>query len=600
MATRVRIALHIQKSMPASLCLTGLASTVFAALQTPVWSANPLVVVRLLFWGMIASAVLFLASDRYCNATLRRHWRLLCLVLFLTILWRLPSDGRFFHGLEYEDAYVYAAAARQTFPAPVTNAPGSDTYLTTVCAVGSVESCRQPETYSGHFIGAPYVISLATDLFGYTPEVGSLVSLSAACCSVMLIFLIGRLLLNTATASVCAGFVFALTPVFAVNGIAAFAEPLSNTCVGLALLAYLRYIHSPPTGEITLRQTAAWCAFFFALLFSLVVKRENIVVAIALPLITLLRANLGRWPAATPSRLRWVLLSSLVAAVFAVDQMQLGQVVAAETAEFGRIPFALREAAVLVPMFAASFTYISWYCGGAVLVALGAICAIRRRSRSLYPLLLLLCYLVLYTSHIRSYYQFNYGDVSPYDALRYSMNCMTLWALLAGCGMTVLISAGRHLVIPERWRWCVATAKGMAVVVAVAISYWYTARLRSELTDSESMVRIEPAQAACRLAVSLGVSRTYILTAEPLLIQIFGPPMVNVIDLTQVRKETVDALEFERRDLVLLYLDHATYQNDVDRKRFEGGLDVLRGFSKEIEQSGDRYVIWRLRRGVQT
>src|SRR5258708_4684051 len=80
--------------------------------QVALSSMGPLAVTALLFWLSVASVVAVVLLDRAYVNVIKADWKLLVGVIALVILWRLPPDGRFFHGLEYEDSYVYSVVGR--------------------------------------------------------------------------------------------------------------------------------------------------------------------------------------------------------------------------------------------------------------------------------------------------------------------------------------------------------------------------------------------------------------------------------------------------------------------------------------------------------
>src|SRR6266702_3447375 len=74
---------------------------------------NPIDIVRLLFWGSLLSSLSCFATDRYVCCLLKIHWKLILFCVAVVLLWRIPEDGAFFHGLEYEDSYIYTVAGRE-------------------------------------------------------------------------------------------------------------------------------------------------------------------------------------------------------------------------------------------------------------------------------------------------------------------------------------------------------------------------------------------------------------------------------------------------------------------------------------------------------
>ena len=258
------------------------------------------------------------------------------------------------------------------------------------------------------------------------------------------------------------------------------------------------------------------------------------------------------------------------------------------------MPFSLSQVTSLFPAFAISFGTPSWYCFGIVWLLCGVVLAYQYDYLTLYPFLLILGYLSLYLSHIRSYYQLNYGEVEPTDALRYSMNFMAMWALLAGVGLSFAVSLILSSKMRRRWPSATLIAVSTSLVVYAAVAYWDTRVLRDLAVGEEQDRRIEPAMVAARIAAQLGLARVYVLTPEPLVVQIYGAPNVNVIDLTQLSAQLVDSLAADVRGFTLLYIDHETYRNQIDRNRYKRSLDFLKRFTRDLVYHSDQFEIVRL------
>jgi len=551
---------------------------------------SPLVVARCLFWGLVVAGALMAGTDRHVREPIRRNSRYLLLVILVTLVWRFPTGRVFFLGMEYEDAYVYTVAARQLVEGTHV-AQSTANYLTTVCDVGSLRTCQSATTYSGHYIGSPYVVSLAARVLGYQPAIAALVGIAAACATVVMIFLIARMLSGDELVGIVSAAVFAMTPVFAVHGIAAYAEPVSNMCVTVGFCAYLRFLYFRPTEKSSVASVAAlytWCA---ALLFAILVKRENLVLAFVLPLVSIVRVAASCDLKTTWCRVGAASLGSVIAIAFAAVPLRFGEVFLNETAEFHRIPFGLEQVRSFLPVFLSSFGVTSWYCLGLVWVLVGVFLIRRCDYRALYPLLVIIAYLGLYVSHVRSFYQVNYGDVAPSDALRYSMNFMTMWSLLAGTGLAYVVRRCRGVRNRMRWRSAGVT---VALVIHGAIAYVYTTALRDELTSEEQRTRVEPSVVASQIATAMGSSDTYVVTLEPLVLQMYGPPTVNVIELTRVNDQLIAELVARHEHLNLLYLDSAIYRNQIDQNRYRPQLEVLRRLKRESLYRSDQFEIVKL------
>jgi hypothetical protein len=386
--------------------------------------------------------------------------------------------------MEYEDSYVYTVAARQMLvsPAPLV----AKNFLTTVCGVGSLEQCDHWTTYSGHYIGSSYVFALVARILGYRPNIGRIVALLAACGSLILIFFLGTMFAADRAMPVASAGVFAMTPVFAVNGIAAYAEPLSSLCITLAVLAHCRQLYGDASQRTRHAEVATTLAAAASLLFAIVVKRENLLLAIALPAISSMLMFVRLRCRSTWRKIAASLVASALAIGFSIILLHFGNVIASESVEFGRTPFGLAQVKTLLPVLLGSFGVARWYCFGFVWVLLGMALWRRRDGLILYPALVLLAYVVTYSAHVRSFYQVFYGEVSPYDALRYSMNVTTLWALLAGFG---LVRAVRTLVNFGGMARHPTLARAVCIVAGLAycaLAYRYTRDLGEDLYAGNS------------------------------------------------------------------------------------------------------------------
>src|SRR5579864_7189306 len=116
---------------------------------------SPLLVAQFLFWALIVAVALLATTDRYFRDTIRRYSLYLLVAILVTLVWRFPKGSVLFLGMEYEDAYVYTVTARQILEGNHIGV-GTKNYLTTVCDVGSLQTCQSATTYSGHYIGSPY------------------------------------------------------------------------------------------------------------------------------------------------------------------------------------------------------------------------------------------------------------------------------------------------------------------------------------------------------------------------------------------------------------------------------------------------------------
>lgn len=115
---------------------------------------TPISTVVPLFWVAPGAAVLCLVGGRCVRATLKAYWKTLAILLVLTLVWRIPVNGVFFHGLECEDSYIYTVAGRQMADhvGPASLSVDSP-YSINTCEVGSLKTCQRWELFPEHLIG---------------------------------------------------------------------------------------------------------------------------------------------------------------------------------------------------------------------------------------------------------------------------------------------------------------------------------------------------------------------------------------------------------------------------------------------------------------
>ena len=530
---------------------------------------QPLLVVRTLFWaGILTSAICFII-DPMLHTILKAHWKLIVIFFVLVLCWRMPLNGQFFHGLEYEDSYIYTVAGRQILE---NVGPGANSiefpYSINACAVGSLKSCQSWESFPEHFIGYSYVISLFSRMVGYTPDIGSIVNLFAACLGSILIFCITLLATDNATMASAASLVFAITPVFAVYGLETSTEPASNFCMSLIIWFYIRSIVAFRTSEGRFRKRMFWCAYTTVLLFSLTVKREDILLAIGLPLMLPLVAKPGN--TSPPERFELMILmvfSSTLALILSL-QMRLVQTTFGETTLLKAFPMTVGHLLIFIFGFARSFFVIRWYGGAIAAVIVGTIVTCRRKDLSLVPLFLFVAYLLVYCVHIRSYYQMQSGHIEPRAALRFSMNLMTLWAVLAGIGIGAVVTRMKrtHFYGPHRRMSIVIGCSLLAGVFGM--SFVTTKELRIRSVGDEQYVRISPACTALCFASKGGQESAYVITLEPFIIQMYADTTAKVIDLAAVDSGLLHSLIFSRKPARFIFLEERSHQTVADFTRY--------------------------------
>jgi hypothetical protein len=553
-----------------------------------------------LTWGAIVTFGVFLAASGPLVKALRQNWRSLVFILLLALVWRLPFENHFFHGLEYEDSYIYPVAARYlAFNAPHID-PSRSRFLTTVCAVGSWESCRNPEISSGHFVGYPFMIAVAARVFGYSAATASWISVAASLITVVLVFLVGKLLDPGGLSGIAGALLFSGTPVFALQAGCTYAEPVSNALVVGCLLIFL-YLFSPSLGDSWPAMVVTWLALTFTALLAIVVKRENVIIVPVLLLVSVAFRMDHHTIGASKRRLTRLAASgaAVICGGFALNQLRLLTVIRQEQSEYSLFPFGIEMWRMMIPVFLKGYLSFGWYLGSALLVLIAVLGLIRSKRPCLYIVSLFASYLLLYMSHVRSYYELHGGAITELETLRYSMNVSGLWSIMGGLGLSTLtVRLCRTEPGQSAKSWTRLTL--WACLVSWFLCSWVaTARLKEDMVAAESEVRFMPAEGALQAILRSGNPDTFVISLEPLVVQMVAQDPVNVIDFKDLSTELLHELRGENPNATFFYLEQDIYNDQIDRERYRKSFEVVDEAHKRLLFHGDRYSVFEVLYGLR-
>jgi hypothetical protein len=500
-----------------------------------------------------------------------RHAIFVLMIALLALALRGGFTRDHFYGLEYEDAYVYAAASRQS----AWGNPGSGFGGLTVCAVGSLQDCSESEVFPGHLPGFPALLRGVQAMVGYrvwlAPAVGALISSLAT----VAIWWSAWAIYGSFSAATAAALLFAVTPVLSLYGGSATSESVSSlpiaVAVGAAAMARKRAGVRP--------QWTWYVVVLCAVVLAATVRRENAILIGVLPACLLIRPRISRAG-------KWcIVLVSLAVAVSAARLVFPSA--AQEVGEYGEFSFGLGRFLETVPTILHALVIPQWFGAVSVMAAIGVVAAAvtwrdQRRQQDVVLLFAVaiaaLGMMALYGAHVRSTYQLMGVRVEPFDFLRYLTNIGVFLCLLTPAAARFGGLLSRPSVAGQRVVFAMAGSY-------IALSVWASWTLRREMMEVEQRVRTEPALAAIAAASATG-DRYPIVTLEPLVAELFGTSRTKVIALPFLTRERVAASGGR-----VLYLRQDHYENDVNRRRYAEFLSAL-PVEEAIElQRGDGWVV---------
>jgi len=321
-----------------------------------------------------------------------------------------------FHGIEYEDAYIFADTARSLM---FDYDWSTDIFQTKSCMDGSLKECYMTKTYGGHYMVFPFVLYLLNKLIGFSVLNVFIINFIASVLVLYVFYKLLKSLKKNNNEIIVAMVMFTSTPfinVFNTSG-------LSETFSSLLVLSFV-YFFFKICIEISECDFKYYVLAITFVILSFLTKRENLILLI-LPVLKIV-VDLYYKDISYRNAFR---LSSItiIPSVFAliynmfskVNEMEM-----AESKELGVSTFSFDIFKELFPVYLKSYFNFNLYGISGIIVIIFCIYAIFKKNNDELKItsILSVLYLVMYSSHYRSYYQIHYGDVEVFDTLRYSSN----------------------------------------------------------------------------------------------------------------------------------------------------------------------------------
>lgn len=549
---------------------------------------------------VICLALLAVAGTLFSNEEtrdiLRRRFVWVLAAIALAGVLKYPFDGKIFSGLEYEDAFIYNAAARFSLGDSV-SLPVQP-LLTASCSIGSLAACKEYSTYSGHVIGYSAFIAGAIKLFGYQPELANFVSFVASILCAGVLFITALLISNSIRYSTIAVLIFVLLPFQNLFATASVVEPFSSLFVSLSLLSYLVCVHSRLREPHLWQRIVSWGTLFLVWWACILIKRENALSLALLPSITVMLMLIERRPIQYWGWLiRPVFVIWIALACFYIWSIDVAETIRAEVPDVGGFPFSPLFLSKLLPVFISTLIDLQLFPFLSVFLPIAVYAAAKRTTSTrldLYPIVLFGSYLLIYSLHYRSYYFIRTGDVAEFDTYRYLAHLIPLYALLVAGG--IQFCWDRMNFSPNSTQRMEKIAVALFVGVAIVLSWIQSSKLRTHFSEIEASNRLDVVHAVLKL--TKGLKQPYaILTDDVLLYQIWGDGTEFMIDLRLMNSATGLATLTELlHDRTVYYVKKPYHDEPIERSRYLRAfqfIETLR-MGVRLEDPDGRFTVYSL------
>jgi hypothetical protein len=177
------------------------------------------------------------------------------------------------------------------------------------------------------------------------------------------------------------------------------------------------------------------------------------------------------------------------------------------------------------------------------------------------------------------------------------MNFMGLWAILAGLGIgsilrivyTTVLAWNRHT------RMLIWSARTVTAVLLVAF-FWETVQLRDYAVEDETISRLAPALSAMKYVSLAGAEPRYVVTMEPLVIQMYAPKTTQIVDLEAVDSGTLQKLRSPGANSRLIFVKETERLSVDDLNRYGDQVRYMLSLPSTGLQSNGRFQILGINR----
>jgi hypothetical protein len=474
--------------------------------------------------------------------------------LLLTIsLSLINKSGVFtkpFFGLEYEDSYIYSDAGRSlnynydwSFQPLSVNS----------CVVGSIANCQSNSTYSGHLIIFPILISVINKILGYSPYNGLYCNFLLSFLLILMVHKIIGLLHPGETWKTYIPLLFLVsTPFINLFNTSGLAETLSSVIVLTFIYSFFKSLNN----HFYLKYHLFWISLFL-LLLAILIKRENMLLISVAPLSAVIGWFKNKRFTGIKNLLVYISLTVVI--LIGIHYIiNFSQIENQEGKDIGSNTFSIVNTLKILPLFLKSFfntTYFG-FTGLLLVVAVIGLILGPYNEKLILVGLLSLGYIILYSSHYRSYYQVKYGQVSIFETLRYSSNFFPLLCIiLSGIGFK-LKGGLKHFAV-------------MLIVFYIPFTVYLNYWLRADYYRQEVSNRILPVQQ------TLGtINKADILITDiPLLFHLFGNDRQIVIDANFATNSAIN--NYTGKNIYILKKS----EDSINEKRYPAYFKLLQSYS---------------------
>ena len=430
-----------------------------------------------------------------------------------------------FWGLEYEDSFIYTDTGRYlNYSYDYESMP----FKCLSCLDGSYVQCYEYGSFGGHFLTIPLLLSIINSIIGYHFVNIFFLNLTVSLFILCLVYYCWNRFkfkdvfsLNIFLGLLC------ITPFVSIFHTSGLAETISSFFV----IGFLFSICYSSENNFKVTSYVYWLTIVFMVL-AVVTKRENFVLLVFMYLIPIIRILYKQKPI-SKSFLFLVGLSTLLLLSFSIFIGLFG-IENNESGDIGSKTFSIQFLVLNLKQLMFAITNIQYWgiTGFAFLIAIIIVLYTRRINKlGLMSLVLSILYILIYSTHYRSYYQVVYNLSHPFETLRYSTNYLPLIILFIS---TVKFNFKENFIL-RIFNSKLGQLCSVAVFIGLILNVVFT---RIDLSQDEYNSRIQPVQEMLEISNNDDI----IVSNIPIVFRCFADEKQRVVDIFSLENDRLSEL----------------------------------------------------------
>jgi hypothetical protein len=403
------------------------------------------------------------------------------------------------------------------------------------------------------------------------------------------VYLLTKSLSTKESIALLAAGIYSITPIMSVFHSSGLSETFSSFFLLLFLYHYFSYLKTKLNNKHTYVLFIQWSAILTVLFFAMLVKRENLILFLV-PIISIIYFTIKE-KSFNPVISHWPFTIVIVAVLLLYRfGINLNTTIEAEIPDVNGFPFNYKFFLVLFPLFLKSLFSFSWFSVFTPFCIMGVIYIIVKHNKNIGMVIitiLFLTYLLLYTSHYRSYYFIRQGNASTFETLRYITTFFPLYCILSSLSLIYFFEKFKRIKSIRVVNYSIIV---LLFLFSTALVYQGHA-LKRQFSAIEFENRVDPVL----ISASYLKQNAVVVTSEPLLFQIFCNPDLSIINFYSIGctydSETFSKLLIDRQ----VYFLKKSFQDDpIEIERNPESYRLLNTYKHTIIKQSKGFTLLRI------